>query len=292
MSGVLSDKFDFPPLSILDATSKRWQLRKQEWLARGISSEIGRDQNLLRLSDTIRKGGNGTSVFDPVLAELAYKWFAKPKGQVIDPFAGGSVRGVVAGWRGLLYWGCDLSERQIEENRKQAEEIRRNHPHEFREMPIWVVGDSIDKLDGAPDADFLFSCPPYGHLEVYSDDARDLSNMDAEKFLLAYRAIIVKSVSKLRDNSFACFVVGDYRDKHGYLSNLYGETVHAFKKAGAHFYNNMILRTPIGSAAIRAAGAFTNKKATTVHQHVLVFCKGDPQKVTEKNTTLTVVEQA
>jgi hypothetical protein len=39
---------------------------------------------------------NGTSVFDPVLCELALRWFAPRGGSILDPFAGGSVRGIVA----------------------------------------------------------------------------------------------------------------------------------------------------------------------------------------------------
>ncbi len=41
-------------------------------------------------------GQSGTSIFDPVLCELAYRWFCPPGGLILDPFAGGSVRGIVA----------------------------------------------------------------------------------------------------------------------------------------------------------------------------------------------------
>lgn len=51
----------------------------------------------------------GTSIFDPVLCELMYSWFCPQGGQIIDPFAGGSVRGIVASVLGYRYWGCDLS---------------------------------------------------------------------------------------------------------------------------------------------------------------------------------------
>lgn len=39
---------------------------------------------------------SGTSIFDPVLCELAYRWFTPADGSILDPFAGGSVRGIVA----------------------------------------------------------------------------------------------------------------------------------------------------------------------------------------------------
>jgi len=33
---------------------------------------------------------SGTSIFDPVLCEIAYRWFCPQGGTVLDPFAGGS----------------------------------------------------------------------------------------------------------------------------------------------------------------------------------------------------------
>jgi len=44
---------------------------------------------------------SGTSIFDPVLCEIAYRWFCPAGGMVLDPFAGGSVRGIVASRLGL-----------------------------------------------------------------------------------------------------------------------------------------------------------------------------------------------
>ena len=54
-----------------------------------------------------RRGMNlsGTSIFDPVLCEVIYNWFAPEKGIVFDPFAGGSVRGAVAEMLGRHYIG-------------------------------------------------------------------------------------------------------------------------------------------------------------------------------------------
>src|SRR5688572_4612648 len=52
--------------------------------------------------------GSGTSIFDPVLCELIYRWFVPPGGLVLDPFAGGSVRGIVAAMLGRRYVGVEL----------------------------------------------------------------------------------------------------------------------------------------------------------------------------------------
>lgn len=219
----------------------------------------------------------GTSIFDPALCELAYRWFCPPGGLVIDPFAGGSVRGIVAAKCGRRYIGIDLSARQVAANRAQADVICAD-----AEMPAWVVGDAADLAGlnfGA--ADFVFSCPPYGDLEIYSDDPQDLSRMVHDAFIAAYRKIIDLTVGRLKPDRFACFVVGDFRDKAGFYRNFVGETIVAFQDAGARLYNEAILVTAAGSLPQRAGKQFSSsRKLGKTHQNVLVFCKGDPRKAT------------
>jgi hypothetical protein len=103
---------------------------------------------------------SGTSIFDPVLCELAYRWFSPPGCLVLDPFAGGSVRGIVAAKCGREYFGVDLRPEQVAANEAQAARICGEGI-----APLWRVGDSaavIPALD--VEADFVFSCPPYGDL--------------------------------------------------------------------------------------------------------------------------------
>lgn len=221
---------------------------------------------------------SGTSIFDPVLCELAYRWFSPPGGLVLDPFAGGSVRGIVAAKLGREYLGCELRPEQVAANREQAGRLCADGI-----MPAWIEGDSaltIPALDA--EADFIFSCPPYGDLEVYSDRPDDLSGMDHAEFVVAYRAIIAAAVSKLAPDRFACFVVGDFRDSKGFYRNFVSETIGAFEDAGARLYNEAILLTAIGSLPIRVGKQFTAaRKLGKTHQNVLVFVKGDPRKATE-----------
>jgi DNA modification methylase len=221
---------------------------------------------------------SGTSIFDPVLCELAYRWFCPPEGSILDPFAGGSVRGVVAAKLGRHYTGIDLSGRQIEANREQARMICPEN------QPTWIEGDSVNIAELAPgDYDFVFSCPPYGDLERYSDNPDDLSTLDWADFLQKYRAIIAGAVSMLKPDSFACFVVGEIRDAKGIYRNFVGETVRAFEDAGARFYNEAILVTAVGSLPIRAGKQFeSGRKLGKTHQNVLGFVKGDPKKATQR----------
>jgi DNA modification methylase len=218
---------------------------------------------------------SGTSIFDPVLCELAYRWFAPTGGHVLDPFAGGSVRGVVAAMLGYQYTGIDLSVRQIEANRQQADELLTDN------KPTWIVGDSKNISTLAPgEYDFIFSCPPYADLEVYSDDPNDLSNMAYPDFKSVYREIIYSAVSMLKPNRFACFVVGDVRDKKGFYRNFPAHTIEAFQDAGMTLYNEAVLVTAVGSLPIRVSKQFGGyRKLGKTHQNVLVFYKGDPKAI-------------
>jgi DNA modification methylase len=290
-AGVVAERFVIPPFTILDAKQGEWQERKRAWAALGISGEVGRDVGLTytgevmksldfyRVKEGLRESSDvqGTSIFDPVVCELAYRWFSPVGGQVVDPFAGGSVRGIVAGALGRKYWGCDLRAEQIAANRAQAEDI------ETAERPEWVCGDSMETLTDAPAADFVFSCPPYGDLEKYSDDPADLSSMEWHTFAAAYSRIIMRAVAKLKPDSFACFVVGDFRDNKGFYRNFVSKTIEAFEECGARLYNEAILATSVGSAAMRVTKQFdASRKMAKTHQNVLVFIKGDPRKAADK----------
>lgn len=279
-SGVkLADRFMLPPFSVLDARQGVWQDRKRAWVAMGIESELGRSEGLLgggENSAMLSEINDGTSVFDPTLCELLYTWFVPPNGSILDPFAGGSVRGIVASKQGHPYTGIELRDEQVEANRAQANLICESI------IPAWICGDSNTSIPQDGEYDFVFSCPPYADLEVYSDDPADLSNMPYDQFLAVYRSIINQSVAHLRDNRFACFVVGEVRDKKGIYRDFIGDTVQAFKDAGASYYNEAILVTAVGTLPLRAGRTFNaSRKLGKTHQNILVFYKGDPKKIKE-----------
>ncbi len=217
---------------------------------------------------------SGTSIFDPVLCELAYRWFTAEGFTVLDPFAGGSVRGIVASKTGRQYTGIELRAEQIAANAEQAKRICKDN------QPVYIEGDSqnLDTLITG-EFDFLFSCPPYADLEVYSDDPRDISTMKYAEFLTAYRTIIAKASAKLKQDRFACFVVGEVRAKNGVYNSFVPDTVKAFQDAGLSYYNEMILVTAVGSLPIRVGRQFdSGRKIGKTHQNVLVFVKGDGKR--------------
>lgn len=407
----------------------------------------------------------GTSVFDPVLCELIYRWFCPQGGRILDPFAGGSVRGIVAGYLGYEYVGIELRPEQVEANQGQLGILEKpvaaeastenvkitisskwaNHlfnctpehiiehchgrccegsdkilislllgevaaqekaghktesglllpdpqtgkcPHKLpnglcaahgtalkpfgcvaspftlnagntliirnrysnmkchgqgspayetfkaslnlilgydqadsvckelaagsgdieaeitreiynsiryldglkhisiptsgQKAPRWIVGDSINVHKLAQgEYDLIFSCPPYYDLESYSDLPGELSALVTyEEFIKAYRHIVQCSVAMLRQDRFACFVVGDIRDKAGFYRNLVSDTIAAFRDVGALLYNEAILVTAIGSLPIRINIQFQAfRKLGKTHQNVLIFYKGDPKQI-------------
>lgn len=242
---------------------------------------IGKDDDVSRRNAAATPGADGeqtgTSIFDPVLCELAYRWFSPPGGVVLDPFAGGSVRGIVASYLGREYHGIELRHEQVAANTAQLDIAR-------APAPTWYNADSqnIGAVCGHVAADFIFSCPPYADLEIYSDDPRDLSAMAYPEFLAAYRNIIAGACGLLKDNRFACFVVGEVRDKKGNYRNFVGDTVAAFQAAGMHYYNEAILVTAVGSLPIRVNKQFTSgRKLGKTHQNILVFVKGDGKKAAQ-----------
>jgi len=269
---LLRDKFIEPPFSILDTKSGNWQKRKRLWIGKGLKSEVGRDAKVINM-DTVAKEKNSAeyvSVFDPALCEVLYHWFCKDGGNILDPFAGGSVRGIVANYLGYKYTGIDLRQEQVNSNREQALNIL-----PIENQPQWYVGDSNKLLDDKWNVDFdlVMSCPPYADLEVYSDLEGDISNKPYKKFLELYESIIEKSCKLLKSGGYACFVVGEVRDKNGYYIGFVPDTIKAFEKCGMKFYNEAILLNAIASASMRANGNMKSQKLVKVHQNVLVFKK-------------------
>jgi hypothetical protein len=231
----------------------------------------------------------GTSIFDPVLCEMIYRWYSPHGGTVLDPFAGGSVRGIVASVLERIYVGIDLSERQIDANRENALALHGPVP------PTWVHGDSREVQKLAPgEYDLVFSCPPYTHLERYSEDERDLSTYDYPRFLTEYGSIIERTCSLLRPDRFACFVVSEVRHpQQGHYHGLVPDTIRLFQEAGLSLYNEAILVNPVGTLAMRTLRQFPpGRKLGRTHQNVLIFVKGDGRRAADACGQLELVEEA
>ncbi len=310
----LSERFGAPPLSVLDARQGYWQDRKRAWTERGIASHEGRAEALIfkdasnlyanwykvknrvqerlgrtvssaevleapEAADLVRFAGDakGTSVFDPALAEVLTSWFSRSGDRVLDPWAGGSVRGIVAALTGRSYTGVELSEAQVAANVAQWDSLTERRG----DTPEWVIGDSLDVLRTMPaeSADFVLACPPYYSLERYSDDPRDLSNMTPEQFDEAIAETVTELERIMRPDRYAAFVMGSVRGRDGHLMSMQRCFLAAAERAGLAYHQDFILVTQVGTAASRAARAFVGARtAARVHQEVMVLLKGDRKR--------------
>ena len=272
------EKFNITPFSILDTRSKDWQQRKRWWINKyNIQSELGREDTKSSVS---LWNDNSVSIFDATLCEVIYNWYLpEGAGSILDPFAGGSVRGIVASELGHDYTGIDLSKSQIEANRLQSKK------------PKWIQGDSDKELDNIEDQyDLVFTCPPYHDLEIYTDHDNDLSNMDYNSFIDKYKSIINKSTKKLKNNRFMVIVVSEIRErsktsdyKIGKYKGFVSDTIKAAEDSGLHFYNDIILyNSNLNASRISKTYFERNRKVASVHQNVLVFIKGNPDLAVEE----------
>lgn len=302
---LLRDKYLEPPFSVIDRKGGAWKKRQKMWKNIGIRSEVGRDVGLWKgtqgfSGDKYGKSGGkkmeSESIFDPVLCEICYHWFLScfketeneegdfnldvndfeiQKGKrILDPFAGGSVRGIVANYLGYDYTGIDIRPEQVASNYEQSKLIIPDR------QPNWIVGDSNKVLDSLilEEYDMLFSCPPYADLEVYSDIKGDISNMSYPEFMMFYRSIIKKAAMLIKPGGFAVWVIGEVRNKKNKRGEYLGfvpDTIDAFREAGMGYYNEGVLLDPIGTAMLRVGTIFEkgNKKLVKTHQNVLVFIK-------------------
>ena len=164
----LKRDFGANPFTIFNTKDGLWQAKKRKWISLGIKSEVGRDAVTFHMKDWADKKGqegtlkgnklpSDTSIFDPVLCEIVYRWFCVENGKILDPFAGGSVRGIVANYLGYNYTGIELREEQVQSNYEQAEKIFNGD-----NQPLWIQGDSNRVLDEINDDEFdlVFTCPP------------------------------------------------------------------------------------------------------------------------------------
>lgn len=277
-NGVLFKRYTFPPFSVLDARGGEWQARKKAWIDYGVSGGNGRGENLIKYGSGMTLGDKDTSIFDPVLCELMYRWFCPPGGAILDPFAGGSTRGIVAGALGYVYNGFEIRSEQVVANQTQAKVV--GIPETQCE---WYVADSAqpNPIRDGREYDMVWTCPPYYDLEVYSDLPGDGSNLkDYKDFLAWYAEVFFYATARLKQNRFVAITVGEIRDNAGAMRNFVGDTITTMKRLGLHYYNEAILLTMVGTTGMRTPSMFqTCRKLGKCHQNVLVFYKGDMEMI-------------
>lgn len=288
--GSLARDFVIPPFSVFDTRGGAWLERKKKW------REIIKDDATSRGNAQLMAGniqsyeGQGgmamNSLLDPVLAEILVSWFMPENGKnVFDTFAGDTVFGFVAAYKGKHFTGIELREEQAQYNQESCAE------YDLDAHYICDDGRNVDRYLGEKTQDLYFSCPPYFDLEVYSDLPNDASNQGTyEEFYAILDTAFRKSVKCLKDNRFAIVVASDMRGKDGGYHDFISDIKHTFTDCGLKLYNEIVLINSVGSGAFRARNIMRTRKVVRLHQEVLVFYKGDQGCISKEFGTVEVAE--
>lgn len=271
----LTDRFIIPPFSVLDARQGYWHERKKAWKDRIGDKGQARD-NVVLFGGLKRATGDkfcDASILDPVLSELACRWFMPGNGNAFDCFAGDTVFGYVAASLGNHFTGIELRQEQVDFNQAACAGLDAEY--------ICDDGRNVLAHLGEGTQDLFFSCPPYFDLEQYSDLPNDASNQGTyEEFYAILDEAFTAAIKCLKDNRFAVVVCGDVRDKKtGEYCRFPDDIKDTFKRNGMVLYNELILVDQVGTARLRANQYMKNRKVVKVHQNVLVFYKGDTKAI-------------
>lgn len=273
---TMSDYFGVAPFSILNTTDKDWINRKQRW--NKLINDTGQARkNVLAGGNSekdVMNNMNGSSILDAVLAELMIKWFTEEGFTTFDPFAGDTVFGFISGYLKRPFEGIELRQEQVDFNQMQCNRENLNCKY------ICDTSENMDKYIENESKDFIFSCPPYADLEVYSDLKEDLSTMSHEDFFKVYEKILKNTYNKLKNDRFAVIVTSEVRNKKGEYIRLVPNTINIMVEAGYIYYNDIILMNSVGTLPMRT-GRHMNagRKIGRRHQNVLVFYKGNPNNI-------------
>lgn len=313
-NGSLADRFVIPPFSILDTRKGYWQARKKMWRSKVTSVDIGgsREDTLIQspeikykdlyqrtrqhreelgisfkeyldkyVPDDVKEReaskvlAQGTSLFDPVLAEIVMRWFCPPSGCILDPFGGEQTKGIVAGVLGLTYRGCEIRPEQVALNSEACKDYPNVH---------YDCGDSnnIAEIVKERGFDLCFTSPPYYDLEVYSKE--DMSALGTyEEFMAQYENIFRQCVGMLADGAFLVVKIGEIRNKQtGAYRNFVGDNISLFMRLGLTYYNEIIMVETGASSALRASRYMDSRKVAKMHQNILVFYKGNLKDIKKK----------
>ena len=211
------------------------------------------------------------SVFPAPLIEWVLLRYAGPTGStIIDAFAGGPPRAVVAALMGYKYTGIEIRQAQINENLTTLRDLG------VADGCHYHLGDGrfLDGLERKGGFDMALSCPPYFNLERYSDLKEDLSNMRTYGEFNAGIALSAEAHFRvMKPEAFVCWIVGNFRDKSGELVDFRSDTVQNFKEVGFKFWQEIILCKNFASAAKRSTNSWKGMKLVPCHEFLLVFRK-------------------
>jgi DNA modification methylase len=197
--------------------------------------------------------------------------------RVYNPFGGGVQFGFVTGSNGYEYVASEIRQNQCDANNTLCQD--------FKNVK-WIKSDS-SKYTPDGKFDLCFSCPPYYKIEEYIDydgvipdgELNSLSSYEEFRDMLfeGYK----KAIAVLNDNCFFVIMTGDSRDNKGAYYGCEAEHELFFKSQGLYIYNKIVYLECEFTRLAQAKVTLNTRKFPKREQKILVFYKGDIEKIKE-----------
>lgn len=153
-----------------------------------------------------------------------------------------------------------------------------------------IINDDCLNIDNHhldKDFDFLFTCPPYWSMELYSKDKPidgDLSMIKTyNEFKKEYEKRLIKTTEYVKDTGLAAIVVANFR-RNGEFISLEYDTIDIYKRMGWKIYDIVILEMNPAARQPYYSQAITKRRMLTTHEYLLIFHKNtdiDERKMEE-----------
>ena len=223
------------------------------------------------------KSFNGNaSVLDPLACEVILRFFMPTLGKrVYNPFGGGVQFGFVAGSYGYEYIASEIRQNQCDANNAICQDL---------DSAKWIQSDS-STYEPEGMFDLMFTCPPYYKVEEYIDydgviPEGELNNLPTyDVFRDTLFAGYKQALKHLNDNSFFVVMTGDSRDKNGAYYGCEAEHELFFRDQGLHIYNKIVYLECEFTRLAHAKVTLNYRKFPKREQKILVFYKGDMNKI-------------
>lgn len=230
-------------------------------------------------TDTSKSFNGNASVLDPVACEVILRFFMPKNGKrVYNPFGGGVQFGFITGSYGYEYIASEIRQNQCDANNMLCSKLK---------TPAkWVKSDS-SKYIPEDKVDLCFTCPPYYKVEEYLDydgtapDGELNSIPTYEQFRDTLFEGYKKGIEVLNDNCFFVVMTGDSRDNKGAYYGCEAEHELFFKQQGLYIYNKIIYLECEFTRLAQAKVTLNTRKFPKREQKILVFYKGDINKIAE-----------
>lgn len=226
--------------------------------------------------------------------EKLISMFTKQGMTVLDPFVGSGTTLIAASNIGRRGVGIDLNEDYYQLYIHRISEKKDCHECSY------LVGDSLNLLDGVGPVDYIVTSPPYHNIlrnnskgirnnsgksfrmsaregvDYYSDLNNDLGNFDRyEDFLSALSAIMSKAYHCLRDKKYASIIISDFTIEKKEVC-VQADIVRMMQAIGFHFVGTTVLLQTV--KPLFPFGYPYAYKINHHHQNIITFRKDESTK--------------